>query len=225
MIKTHKIVISASRRTDIPAFYMPWFMEQIRRGHFEVTNPFNQRVSCVPASPARVHTIVFWSKNFGPFLEKNYGEQLLKQGYHLFFNFTINSDCIELEPNVPPLSKRLRQLEHLCQRFGSETINWRFDPLCFYKIGTGPLQDNMHEFCDIAAKAAEYGIVRCITSFMDHYPKIRRRLSFRPGFVFIDPLLEKKNEIIAEMEKKLVAGNIHGQCLSGALAFILRNRR
>jgi hypothetical protein len=209
MIKTNKIVISASRRTDIPAFYMPWFMGQIRRGYFEVTNPFNQRVSCVPSSPDRVHTIVFWSKNFGPFLEENYGEQLLKQGYHLFFNFTINSDSIDLEPNVPPLSKRLRQLEQLCQRFGSETINWRFDPLCFFKKGAGPLQDNLHEFCDIAAKAAECGIVRCITSFMDHYPKIRRRLSTRPGFAFIDPMLEKKIEIVGKMEKDLAAGNIH----------------
>jgi hypothetical protein len=188
---------------------MPWFMGQIRRGYFEVTNPFNQRVSCVPSSPDRVHTIVFWSKNFGPFLEENYGEQLLKQGYHLFFNFTINSDSIDLEPNVPPLSKRLRQLEQLCQRFGSETINWRFDPLCFFKKGAGPLQDNLNEFCDIAAKAAECGIVRCITSFMDHYPKIRRRLSTRPGFAFIDPMLEKKIEIVGKMEKDLAAGNIH----------------
>ena len=209
MIKTHKIIISASRRTDIPAFYMPWFMGQIRRGYFEVTNPYNQRVSCVPATPDRVHTIVFWSKNFGPFLEENYGEQLLKQGYHLFFNFTVNSDCTDLEPNVPALSKRLQQLEHLCQRFGPDTINWRFDPLCFFKTDGGPQQDNLHDFSDIAAKAAECGIVRCITSFMDHYPKIRRRLSTRPGFAFIDPMLEKKIRIVGKMEKVLATGNIH----------------
>ncbi|MEX1328263.1 MAG: DUF1848 domain-containing protein [Desulfobacterales bacterium] len=208
MIKTHKIVISASRRTDIPAFYMPWFMEQIRRGYFEVTNPYNQRVSCVPATPDQVHTIVFWSKNLGPFIKKKYGEQLIKQGYHLFFNFTINSDCIDLEPNVPPLAKRLHQLEHLCQRFGPDAINWRFDPLCFFKKGKGPLQDNLHDFSDIATKAAECGIVRCITSFMDHYPKIRRRLSTRPGFAFIDPMLEKKIEIVGKMEKDLADYNI-----------------
>ena len=188
---------------------MPWFMGQIQRGYFEVTNPFNQRVSCVPSTPDRVHTIVFWSKNFGPFLDNNYGEQLLAQGYHLFFNFTINSDCTDLEPNVPPLRRRLPQLEHLCQRFGPEMITWRFDPLCFFKKGTGPLQDNLHEFSEITSKAAECGITRCITSFMDFYPKIRRRLSSRPGFVFIDPALEKKIEILGEMEKDLTAGNIY----------------
>jgi hypothetical protein len=209
MIKTHKTIISASRRTDIPAFYMPWFMGQIRRGSFEVTNPFNQRVSCVPAKPDTVHTIVFWSKNFETFLDKNYGEQLLKQGYHLFFNFTINSDCTNLEPHVPPLKKRLDQLEHLCQRFGPDTINWRFDPLCFFKTGVGPVQDNLRDFFSIAEKAAECGILHCITSFMDYYPKIRRRLSTWPGFAFIDPPLEKKIEILNGMEKELSAANIH----------------
>ena len=207
--RPHKVIISASRRTDIPAFYMPWFMGQVRRGTFEVTNPFNQRVSFVPATPDKVDTIIFWSKNFGPFLDKSYGEQLLKQGYHLFFNFTINSDCNSLEPNVPSLKKRLEQLEHLCRRFGPKTINWRFDPLCFFRTGGGLLQDNLHDFSGIAKKAAECGIVRCITSFMDHYPKIRRRLSTRPGFGFIDPPLEKKIEILGGMKKALAAENIH----------------
>ena len=207
--RPYKIIISASRRTDVPAFYMPWFMGQVKKGSFEVTNPFNQRVSLVPATPDKVDTIVFWSKNFGPFLDKNYGEQLLKLGFHLFFNFTINSDCTNLEPNVPPLKKRLEQLENLCQRFGPKTINWRFDPLCFFKTETGRLKDNLNDFPGIAEKASECGIVRCITSFMDHYPKIRKRLSARPGFVFVDLPLEKKVEILRGMIKTLVAGNIH----------------
>ena len=207
--RPYKIIISASRRTDIPAFYMSWFMGQVKKGSFEVTNPFNQRVSIVPATPDKVDTIVFWSKNFGPFLDKSYGEQLLKQGFHLFFNFTINSECTNLEPNVPPLKKRLEQLEHLCQRFGPKTINWRFDPLCFFKTEVGRLQDNLNDFAGIADKAAECGIVRCITSFMDHYPKIRRRLSTRPGFVFVDLSLEKKVEILRGMIKTFATGNIN----------------
>ena len=110
MTSESKIVISASRRTDIPGFYMPWFMKQIGRGFFEVVNPFNQHVAVVPVSAARVHTIVFWSKNFGPFIDKVYGRQLIKLGYHLFFNFTINSDNPNLEPHVPPLNERLTSL-------------------------------------------------------------------------------------------------------------------
>ena len=81
-----RIVLSASRRTDIPAFYMPWFMKQIKRGVFEVVNPFNRQVRTVPATPADVHTIVFWSKDFGLFLKENQAKKLQQAGYHLFFN-------------------------------------------------------------------------------------------------------------------------------------------
>ena len=203
---------------------MPWFMQQIKRGFFEVTNPFNRRVSRVPASPDRVHTIVFWSKNYGLFLDNSYGEQLLYHGYHLFFNFTINSKCNSLEPNVPPLIKRLDQLEQMCRRFGADTIQWRFDPLCFFRTDTGPLQNNMHDFASIAVKAAECGINRCITSFMDHYPKIRKRLSSRPGFEFIDPPLEKKLDILTRLEAELAFGNTQLSvcCEKELMAFLPR---
>jgi hypothetical protein len=203
-----KTVISASRRTDIPAFYMPWFMDQISKGVFEVINPFNQRVSVVPATPDDVHTIVFWSKDFERFIDRGYGQQLLKLGYHLFFNFTINSEIPDLEPHVPPLNDRLGQLENLVRDYGPGAVNWRFDPICFYKKGQGPLRDNLSHFQEIAEKAGECGISRCITSFMDYYPKIRRRLSFRPGFEFIDPPLSEKVKIIVDMEIRLAAINI-----------------
>ena len=203
-----KIVLSASRRTDIPAFYMPWFMAQIRKGFFEVVNPFNQHVSTVPASPREVHTIVFWSKNFGPFIEGDYGGQLLKLGYYVFFNFTVNSHCTELEPNIPPLNERLDQLEHLCARYGHGAVTWRFDPICFYKIGNGPMCDNLHDFDLIADKASAMGVSRCITSFLDLYPKVQRRLSSRPGFKFVDPPLVDKVNIVLELEKQLAHCNI-----------------
>jgi len=209
MNSPQQIVISASRRTDIPAFYMPWFMEQIKSGSFEVINPFNQRVSVVPATPHAVHTIVFWSKNFGPFIDQGFGDRLLKQGYNLFFNFTINSVSTILEPNVPPLRERFDQLEYLSDHFGSRSINWRFDPICFYEIGQGALHDNLSDFITIGEKAAAVGVERCITSFMDHYPKIRRRLSSRPGLVLTDPVLTDKVNTLIEMETRLAALNIH----------------
>jgi hypothetical protein len=204
-----KIVISASRRTDIPAFYMPWFMDRIKIGFFEVVNPFNQRVRKVPAPPADVHTIVFWSKNFHLFLKENCGKKLQKAGYNLFFNFTINSESPRLEPHVPPLDVRLDQLKQLCDQFGSRTINWRFDPICFFKTRAGIVQDNLNDLDRIAEKAAEFGIQRCITSFMDPYPKIDKRLAALPGFSFSDPQLKTKKEIILKMEQALTAAEIN----------------
>ena len=143
MAEEKQIVISASRRTDIPAFYLEWFMDRIARGSFEVTNPYNRKVSVIPATPEKVHTIVFWSKDFGPFLKDGIGDRLLQHGFHLFFNFTLNSQVPLLEPRVPSLDARLRQLEELSNRFGPRVIHWRFDPICFYRSENGDLQHNL----------------------------------------------------------------------------------
>lgn len=198
-----KIVISASRRTDIPAFYMDWFMQGIGKGFFEVTNPYNRKVAVVPAVPDRVHTIVFWSKNFGPFLDAGYGEMLLDRGFNLFFNFTINSDSFLLEPYVPPLEERLEQLDDLCRRFKAEAVNWRFDPICFYETKGEGTQDNLEDFAGIAQRAAQNNVRRCITSFMDDYPKIRKRIRSMPGFAFVDLSIQKQKKIVRAMEKEL----------------------
>ena len=203
-----KIVISASRRTDIPAFYMPWFMARIGKGFFEVANPFNQRVSVVPAAPDQVHSIVFWSKNFGPFIERGDGKLLRDQGYGLFFNFTVNSDNALFEPNVPPLTERLEQLRYLSEHYGPRSINWRFDPICQYETGPGAVHDNLQDLDRIGQAAADAGIERCITSFMDHYPKISKRLAARPGLAFSDPSLNAKVKTLIEMETRLGALNI-----------------
>lgn len=203
-----QIVISASRRTDIPAFYMPWFMERIETGHFEVVNPYNQRASIISARPDNVHTIAFWSKNYGPFIDRGYGRRLLELGYHLFLNFTINSKNELLEPNLPPLDERFDQLDYLSNTFGNRTISWRFDPICHYRWGQGILHDNLQDFAKIGSRAAAAGIERCITSFMDHYPKIRRRLAFHPGLMFVDPPLSDKVRIVQEMENWLAGSNI-----------------
>ena len=191
-----KIIISASRRTDIPAFYMDWFMQGIDDGYFEVTNPFNHRVSTVMATPEHVHTIVFWSKDFRPFLDGGYGETLRQMGYHLFFNFTVNAESPWLEPHIPPLPERLQALTAFADRFGPETISWRFDPICFFRPPGGPDTDNLSDFQAIAKVMGDSGITRCITSFMDHYPKIQKRLAALPGFAFHDPPLEEKVRVL-----------------------------
>jgi hypothetical protein len=87
-------------------------------------------------------------------------------------------------------------------------VNWRFDPICFFKWGDGRLQDNLNDLDRIAAKAAEFGIERCITSFMDPYPKIRKRLVRQAGFSFSDPPLKTKQQIILGMEKILASKKI-----------------
>ncbi len=203
MSRDMQAVISASRRTDIPAFYMPWFMDGIRRGYCHVTNPFNRRQSKVLLDLGHVHSIVFWSKNFGPFLEHRYGERLQAAGYHLFFNFTVNSASEVLEPNVPALPQRLRQLEELCRRFDPRAVNWRFDPVCFYATPGRGAGNNLGDFESIAGHAADAGVRRCVTSFMDDYAKIRRRVRRIPGMRFVDPDMAHKVAVIRRMHEVL----------------------
>ena len=178
-------------------------MQGIRKGFFEVENPYHHKTFFVPASSADVHTIVFWSKNFGPFITGEYGRQLQAYGYHLFFNFSINSESALLEPGLPRLEKRLAQLEHLCNHYGPGAINWRFDPVCFYRTETHGMEDNLKDFSMIAKKASSMGIERCITSFLDMYPKIKKRLTRVPGFDFVPVSMEKKRSVLEDMDRIL----------------------
>lgn len=197
------MVISASRRTDIPAFYMPWFMDSIEQGVFKVLNPYNNSTALVPAIPEKVHTIVFWSKNLGPFLDRDDGIVLKRKGYHLFFNFTINSPHPILEPNMPPLEERLLQLTRLAKKFGPACIQWRFDPICFFKTPSGNEGNNLDGFDTIARHAADVGVRTCITSFVDIYRKVIRRLKKKAALELFDPSMERKVETIAALYRRL----------------------
>jgi len=200
-------------------------MSRIERGEFEVVNPYNRRVFTVPAGTDQVHTLVFWSKNFKPFLSGHYGETLLKKGYHLYFSFTLNTEDTMLEPNLPPLSERFRQLEILSRRFGAESVDWRFDPICFYQTETGAVRNNLGDFSAISDIAAGSGIRRCITSFMDHYRKIQNRIKPMAGFSFIDPSVDEKIRILLDLNRTAGEKNIrlHLCCEKELLSLLPEN--
>ena len=197
------IVLSASRRTDIPAFYMPWFMDGIDRGYFDVENPFNCRIYRVYAAPENVHSVVFWSKNYGPLLSGEFDRRLQGKGYRLFFHFTLNPHHPLLEPGVPPLEVRLGQLADLCQRHDPAAVTWRFDPICNFMESAGRSQNNLKGFIVVARRAAAAGIRRCVTSFFDDYAKIRRRTRGRGRLRFWDPPVATKVAILNHLEQIL----------------------
>jgi len=196
-------VISASRRTDIPAFHMNWFMEGIARGRFEVTNPYTRRVSHVPATTPPVHSIVFWSKNFGPFLAGRYGRRLSERGYHLYFQFTVNPENPLLEPHVPALPLRLAQMARLCRDFGARAVNWRLDPICFYRGTDGRTRLSSEGAERIADAAAACGIRSCTASIMDPYRKIARRTARLAGFEFARETREQALDALLALEDLL----------------------
>lgn len=120
------VIVSASRATDIPAFYSDWLMERVRAGYVRWSNPFNGKPLYV--SFARTRVFVFWSKNPAPLLK--HLDWFDDQGYGYYFQFTLNDYEAEgLEPNVPSLSERIDTFIRLSERIGKEKVIWRFDPL------------------------------------------------------------------------------------------------
>ena len=121
------VIISASRSTDIPAFYADWFLERLRAGYCNWVNPFNREVFRVSFEDTRM--IVFWSKNPKPMIGRL--DDLEGMGFcNYYFQFTLNDYvCEGLEPNVPPVEDRLETFKALAKRIGKERVIWRYDPL------------------------------------------------------------------------------------------------
>ena len=186
-------------------------MHSVRRGFFRVTNPYNRRVTELPVSTDTVGAIVFWSKNFGPFLENDWGGKLTEEGYRLFFNFTINSVHPILEPEVPGLTQRLFQLKKLARQFGAATIAWRLDPICFLETPDGKTLNNLDQVDRMADAAAAVGVKRCVTSFLDIYAKVKRRAAAKGCIRFVDPPLADKLSVLLELEAVLAQRKIQLQ--------------
>lgn len=120
------IIISASRSTDIPAFYSKWFMNRLENGYCVWYNPFNKKPTFV--SFKNVKVVVFWTKNPAPMLP--YLDELDKRGIKYYFQVTLNDyENEHFEPCVPLLSDRIEIFKQLSRRIGKEKVIWRFDPL------------------------------------------------------------------------------------------------
>lgn len=124
---TFPIVVSASRSTDIPAFYADWFFERLKRGYSVWTNPFNGgKKSYVSYEDTKF--IVFWSKNPRPLL--NYIDYLSEKGIGCYVQYTLNDYEEEgLERGVPKLEERIETFKLLVNKLGLGAVVWRFDPL------------------------------------------------------------------------------------------------
>ena len=120
------VILSASRSTDIPAFYAQWFINRLRTGYCVWYNPINQKPSYVSFQNCRV--VVFWTKNPRPLIPLLH--ELDERGIHYYFQFTLNDyDNEHFEPNVPSVAQRVQTFRELSEHIGKERVIWRFDPL------------------------------------------------------------------------------------------------
>ena len=120
------VIISASRSTDIPAFYADWFFHRLKVGYSAWINPFNGVKSFVSYEKCRF--IVFWSKNPEPLLD--HLDELEKKGIGCYIQYTLNDYEAEgLEKGVPPIKERIDTFKRLVDKLSKGRIIWRFDPL------------------------------------------------------------------------------------------------
>ena len=111
------VIVSASRSTDIPAFYAKWFINRLAAGYCVWYNPFNQKAMRISFNKTKV--IVFWTKNPEPLIE--YLPELDKRGIRYYFQFTLNDYESEgFEPNVPALEQRIETFKRLSSLIGKE---------------------------------------------------------------------------------------------------------
>ncbi len=183
------IIISASRSTDIPAFYAEWFVNRLKAGYCVWYNPFNQQPMYVAFQ--NVRAVVFWSKNPKPLIP--YLHELDERGIHYYFQFTLNDYEKEgFEPNVPALENRIATFKELADQIGKERVIWRFDPLIM--TDTVGVDELLRKVEYIGNQLKGY-TEKLVFSFADiaHYKKVENNLK-RLNIKYLEFTSETMNE-------------------------------
>ncbi len=158
------MIISASRRTDIPAFYSQWLFNRLREGYVLVKNPMNpHRISRVSLSPDAVDGIVFWTRNPSPML----GRLKELERYPYYFQFTLTAYGRDVEPGLPSKEEVIiPAFQTLSKAIGRHRVIWRYDPIFF--SGRYTAEFHCRCFRALASRLAEH-TEKCTVSFMDLY--------------------------------------------------------
>jgi len=188
-------IISASRRSDIPAFYSRWFLRRLEEGYCDWIHPFTGKLERVSLLPEDCLSIVLWTRNPAPLFPAL--RDLLSSGHFPCFHFTVTGYPKPLESHCPEMALSLRRLRELAERVGPESVIWRYDPIVV--SSQTPLAFHLEQFAAIA-RGLEGAIRRVYFSFVDRYGKTRQsfeRLSRQHGIGFHEPSeLERKNLVL-----------------------------
>lgn len=171
---TAPVIISASRATDIPAFFSKWFFHRLEKGYIKWNNPFNRTLPYY-ISFKNTRMIVFWTKNAEPIIE--FLPVLEEKEINYYFQFTLNDYVKEnLEPNVPKLEKRIETFINLSEKIGKEKVIWRFDPLILLNhLTIDDLLDRIERIAEVLIKYTN----KLVFSFIDieNYSAVQKNIS------------------------------------------------
>lgn len=181
------MIISASRRTDIPALYSEWFVNRLREGQVFVPNPYNRKkISRIRLTPDAVDCIVFWTKNPEPLVP--YLKEIDKLGYQYYIQMTITDYGKDMEPGIPSMEESMATFLLLSEMIGKDRIDWRFDPILLtdrYSIEYHA--EKFATMCQWLSHSTE----RCIISFADFYG----------GQRYLGPEPEEMREVAQKLSK------------------------
>ncbi len=159
------MIITACRRTDIPALYPQWFLNRLKAGEVLVPNPYNRKkVSRISLSPDTVDCIAFWTKNPEPILP--FLKEIDEMGYQYYFQMTITDYDSDMETELPSIAESMATFLLVSEMLGKERMDWRFDPIILNEKYTVPYHlEKFEMMCEWMHKAT----TRCIISFVDTY--------------------------------------------------------
>lgn len=182
------MILSVSRRSDIPAFYSQWFLNRLREGYVLVPNPMNRKqVSGITLSPETIDGIVFWTRNGAPLIP--YLGQI--KAYPYYFQWTLTAYDADVEPHLPPHEKSFATLTELSEILGAHCIIWRYDPI--FLSARYSIDFHVSAFRTLAEKLSGK-VEKCVISFYDAYAKVKSAMGAVAGRV----LSETEMHIIAE---------------------------
>ena len=187
-------IITCSRRTDVPAFYLDEYIKYFENKSVETTNPFNGAKSKISLHPKDVAAVFWWSKDFKYWIEKR---DCFRE-YSNFFQFTITGSPAELEPKIrTSLDERLEQLKFLVENYGVLNVSLRFDPIVIYEKDK-EVKDNLMHFEKIISYASGLGLTFVIFSFCKSFRKTNSNMK-KFGMKIIDLSLNEKKELLERL--------------------------
>ncbi len=191
------MILSVSRRTDIPNYYSEWFFNRLKDEFLYVRNPMNfHQISEIKISPDVVDCIVFWTKNPLPMMERL--DEL--EAYNYYFQFTLTGYGNDVERNLPNKKTSVIPIfQELSNRIGKEKVVWRYDPIFFsnrYNV-----QYHLKAFRSIAEALSGY-TEKCVISFLDIYPKNKKNMDNLLSYDLSDSELRKFAKELSNIAKE-----------------------
>lgn len=188
------MIISASYRSDIPAFHCGWFRARLAEGFVNVPNPYGAKPYRVSLARADVDGFVFWTRNTRPF---HAGLDDARAVAPFMVTYTVTGYPERLERGVPPVAHAVREVARLAHQYGPRAVVWRYDPVLWSDLT--PPDFHRENFTRLVGQLAPH-VDEVTFSAATLYAKSTRNLKrMLPDVAVTDPDDAEKRDLLAEL--------------------------